>query len=629
MPAAPLGRSDLRALEVLRRPTWIFDLDHGATWWANAAALALFEAETIDLLRARQLGDPMSEGMLRRLATYRAHFLRGEHVVEDWTFYPGNRGPVRASCACSGCPIVDETGERLAMLVEATVTDGGLSGDERRLVEALRHCNERISLYDPEGRVLMRNPAAEQTLGLAPAADADDAPTFEDACVERQDARAAFDAALAGMVFRREIHVRTTDGEAWYDTEARRVVDPVTGEPAVLCVQHDVSARRQSSEQLSRALREADTLRAQAESANRAKSAFLAMMSHELRTPMTGVLAAAELIRQSTLNDDQREILDMVLEGGQQMVGLVNDILDISRIEAGHLDIQPRSADPTQLLTDTLRPLHAAAIRKGLTIAHRQGDGVPDRVEIDPKRFSQIVTNLVGNAIKFSDEGTIEVSLTMLSEDRETLRLEVRDQGLGLGDMDVDRLFAPFDRGERADARGGAGLGLHIVRSITEAAGGRLGARNAPGGGALFWVEVPAPSTSLPAARPSLPGRGVQLKLSVLVVDDNRLNRRSIVRLLREWGCEVTEAEDGEDALERLSEDLDVVLMDVNMPRLDGPSAAAAIRQDELLPGSVPIVALTADVFFDLEGGPFDHLLTKPVDWEALRRLLTDLSPPR
>lgn len=609
---------------------WVFDLDESVTWWANEAGLQLFDADSLPTLQKRQRKDPMSDGMRRRLATYREHFIRDEHVVEDWTFYPDDREPVTASCACSGVTIVDDGRERLAMLVEATPIHADLGRDERRLVEALRHCNERISLYREDGIVLLRNPAAEQALGLVPGVPESEERSFERTLVHPREAELILEAVKGGRVFQAEVQVRTTEGEAWYDTEARPVVDPVTGRAAMLCMQHDVSARRTSEMKLAEALREADALRAEAEAASRAKSSFLAMMSHELRTPMTGALAAAAILGESELTDDQRELLAMVQEGGHQMVGLVDDVLDLSRIEAGHVDVAARAVDPGRVLLDALRPLVAAARRKGLVLEHELIE-LPRCVSLDPKRFSQIVSNLVSNAIKFTDEGRVTVCLRGQPGEAPRLRLEVSDEGIGLEEADVARLFEPFKRGRSADARerGGAGLGLYIVHSMTDALGGQIGVESELGVGTRFWVEVPAPPAQ-PASVPSSKATAEeQLGLAILVVDDNRLNRKSIARLLRRWGCTVTEAIDGVDALERIDHDHDAVLMDVNMPRLDGSAAAAAMRQRALMAPNAPIVALTADVFYEHPKGTFDALLTKPVDWDALRRLLKDVFAKR
>lgn len=597
---------------------WVFDRDRGRAWWANVRALALFAAPDLEALQARQRRDEMSDGMRRRLASYWEHFERGDSVTEEWTFYPEGAEPVVAECACTGVRIEDDLGERLAMLVEARPRERSAIGDnERRLVEALRHCGELISFYRLDGHLLLRNPAAEQTLGLAGAgaAGADD---FAASFADEAESEAARGAVREGEVFRREVRVHTRGGSAWHDTEVRGVVDPVSGQPAVLAVQHDVTAHRESEQRVRAAQQEAELLRDEAQAASRAKSAFLGVMSHELRTPMTGALAAAEVLRQSELSVDQRELLEMVLEGGRQMVGLIDDILDITRVEAGRVDLVPRTVSPRALVSDTLRPLQTQAQRKALQFSHEVEEAVPDFVRLDRQRVAQVLANLAGNAIKFTDTGRVQVVVSSTSGN---LRFEVRDTGVGMAT--TEHIFEAFSQAA-ASGRGGAGLGLHIAQLLTRAMGGELGVETAPGVGSTFWFSLPLTVAEEAPEERSAPARREHLGLRVFVVDDNALNRRAFVRLLRQWGCETTEAEDGVHALAVLDAAApDVILMDVNMPRMDGPTAAREIRARSADSICAPIIALTADTHLDDDTrAVFDDVLFKPVDWDALYQTL-------
>lgn len=613
---------ELRALELIGSPAWVFDLDRQETYWANRAALELFDAPSLESLRARQRRDPMSEGALRRLAVYRQRFALGEVVKERWTFYPEGRPPVAASCRCSGLHLEGAGGRRRAMLVQAELApDRHVDATEARLVEALRHCNELISLYTLDGEALARNPAAEAALGRIEGAKLGDRLLDEDA----RDR--ALDAVRAGEVFRAEVPVATATGPTWQDTEARRVVDPVTGERAALVVQHDVTARREAAQQLREARRHA-------EAESQAKSSFLAVMSHELRTPMMGVLAAAELLRESALDPDQREALEMVFAAGRQMVDLVDDVLDISRLEAGRLPIRLAPTDLRETLEISLRPFASVARAKGVELTLAVDADVPDAVETDGRRLAQIVGNLVTNAIKFTDEGevSVRVGASTTGADRVRLAIEVRDTGMGMDPARVDDLFQPFTQADSSASRsqGGAGLGLHIVRSLAEMLGGRIEVVTAPGAGTAVEVSLPAVRVATPTRPEPEPAAPRPLALRVLLADDNALNRRALARVLRRWGCEVLEAADGEEALAVTeSQRPDVVLMDVWMPGVDGPTAARRLRGRADALAETPIIALSADAFYperEGETSPFDRFLHKPVDWPSLRAALDALT---
>ncbi|HJL16444.1 MAG TPA: ATP-binding protein [Sandaracinaceae bacterium LLY-WYZ-13_1] len=628
-----MQRADLALFERLTSPVWVYDLERLRPWWANRAALDLWAVSDLETWVERHLETPPSEGARRRLEAYAERFRQGESVTEQWSFYPAGRAPVSALCTCSALSIEDEHGTRVAMLVEAReLAAEALLADERRLVEALRHCDEQISLYDLGGRPLLRNPAAERAFGTLEERDHD---TLAAIFAEPDDADIARAALESRGRFRREARVHTRAGPAWHQVDLRRVVDPVTGGEAVLVSQHDVGAHREYERQLERARREAERLRERAEAASRAKTAFLAVMSHELRTPMTGVLAAARLLGESALDEDQREVLAMVTDAGRQMVDLIDDVLDLSRVEAGRVSLRLEPASVERIVRETLRALAAAAEQKGLTLACEVADDVPASVVVDPRRLRQVLTNLVANAIKFSDEGPIRVAVDAepVDEGRAWLRLAVMDRGAGMAPDQARRLFEPFAQGDSSSSRrhGGVGLGLHIVRTLVEVMGGAVDVDSELGRGSTFRVRLPAAIATSEARSEPPPPRRRHLPRRVLVADDNALNRRAFVRILRRWGCRVAEAADGAEALARLDEArFDAILMDVHMPGLDGVAAARAVRERPEPESTTPIVALTADAFFAesdayREAG-FDGFVSKPVDWDRLYATLERLT---
>lgn len=613
IPTVTLKRGDLRFIDQLETPVWVYDLDAEQIWVINQAALALFAAEDLETLRSRQARTPMSQGMRRRLATYRTHFGRGEVVREQWSFYPEGSRPILADCCCSAISIEDDAGERLAMLVEARTVNREAASDEDRLVEALRHCNDCISLYGLDGSTLLRNPAAEEALGPS----GYEASSFAQSFIDHTAARKARAVVERGDVYRDEVLVRTRSGEAWHDMEVRRVVDPVTGEDALLAVHHDVTMHHAAAERLREAHRTAECAREEAEVANRAKSAFLATMSHELRTPMTGVLTAAEVLRTSPLDEDQLESVEMVLEAGRQMVALVNDVLDLSRIEAGRIELAPAPVKVQALMRGALLPLMGAVQARGLTLDSSIADVVPEWLAVDGQRVTQVLTNLVSNAIKHGGRGTIAVSFSVSRSN--LLRCEVSDEGPGIAPEHLETIFLPFERGSGA-RRDSAGLGLHIAHNIVTLMGGEITVQSTLGSGSTFSFAIPfeaSTGTDTPAKRPT----PRQLDLEVLVADDNQLNRRALVRLLKGWGCRILEAANGQQVLDLTqSHTPHLVLMDIDMPEMDGLTACRHLRGDPRTT-SIPVVALTADAFF-VEGrdgaDAFESVLTKPVDWDQL-----------
>ncbi|MEM1417756.1 MAG: ATP-binding protein [Myxococcota bacterium] len=616
---APWTVERLAAFAHLDTPVWVYDFKRDRFFWGNEPMLRLFAASSLDALRERYAREPMSEGMRRRLRAFQDRFARSEEVREPWTFYPEGHPPVHADTTMSGIRAEDEGGVFEAMLIEARVRASPLlSKAEQRLVVATQHANECVALYDTGGLPLVRNPAAEalRTEGR----DRLDA-LFVDAADAGRLRQATSDPT---QVFRQEAVLHTREGPRWHAIEARRIHDPVTGKPALLLMHHDVSDRRASEARLVEARAEAEALSAQAQAASEAKSRFVAVMSHELRTPMTALLASAELLGGSPLDEAQREALDTVFQAGDQMVALIGDVLDVSAMEAGRIELAPEPTETRPLLRRILGPLKAAAERKGLTLTLDVAAEVPAAVRVDRRRLGQVLGNLVGNAIKFTDVGRVAVGVE--AEPGERLAISVADQGPGVPEECAAQLFEPFERGDVSVSRrfDGVGLGLFIARSLVELMGGEIAVASTPGRGATFRVTLDAPTARLSSSPAPRPERQ-QLGLRLLLADDNRLSRRAVARLLRTLGCEVVEAEDGAEALEVAARRaFDVVLLDVEMPRMDGPTAAIELRRSA---GKRPIVALTADVFFGAseEARVFDAIEYKPVDLPKLTSVLERL----
>jgi nitrogen-specific signal transduction histidine kinase len=328
-----------------------------------------------------------------------------------------------------------------------------------------------------------------------------------------------------------------------------------------------------------RAQREAT---AAAEAANRAKSQFLATMSHEIRTPLNGVLGMAQAMGAGELSPVQRQRLEIIQASGGNLLNILNDILDLSKVEAGRLDLEQVEFDLDGLVRDACAPFAATACDKGLAFTLDIAPETPSEFVGDPVRVRQILTNLLSNALKFTDAGQIEVCVAPMARG---FRLEVADTGGGVAPDRVERIFEKFVQADSSTTRrfGGTGLGLAICREIAEAMGGGIAVESTLGEGSRFTVELPLPG----AARGSLEGRAqtdaaddeAHGPMRILAAEDNPVNQMVLRTVLEQFGLDVEIVETGRDALETWERgDWDMILMDVQMPVMDGPTAALRIR---------------------------------------------------
>jgi len=415
---------------------------------------------------------------------------------------------------------------------------------------------------------------------------------------------------------------------------------------------------RAELEALNTALRSA---RDAAESANRAKSLFLANMSHELRTPFNGMLGMLAMLEDSPLTPAQRDQLQTARGSAEHLLSLLNDILDVSALDAGQMRIQPEPVDLPHLARDVHRWLLPHAERKGLALGLQIDDGGTPRVEADATRVRQVLLNLVGNAIKFTESGRVDLVLRAEPDGANDQQVRwtatIRDTGIG---MDTDTLARLFQRFQQADPTitrryGGSGLGLDISRTLARLMGGDIRVESTPGVGSTFtatwvtrvaqpdaqpsgfattrpppWAPFPAGDAEAPAAAPT-PEPAVRPDPStgwrVLVAEDHAVNRKFMGLLLNKLGHRVTFAENGVQAVEQAAgSDFDIVLMDVHMPEMDGLEATRRIRTLPGPRGQVPIVALTADVMDDAEQraetAGMNGFLAKPVQRGPLEAVM-------
>jgi signal transduction histidine kinase/CheY-like chemotaxis protein len=357
----------------------------------------------------------------------------------------------------------------------------------------------------------------------------------------------------------------------------------------------------------------------QAVEANEAKSAFVSMVSHELRTPLNGVLGMTRALMKTGLDARQKGYADTIIRSGDGMLAILNELLDLSKIEAGRMDLEAHAFDPAETARHAAALWSEAASAKGLLLACDLDPALPPAVMGDEARVRQIMLNLLSNALKFTDKGS--VTLRLAPRPAGGLEIAVTDTGPGMTPEQVDRLFQPFVQAEASTARrfGGTGLGLSICRKLTTLMGGEIEAQSAPGRGTTFRVGLPLAACEAPAQPHAETPDEMELPaLKVLVVDDNPINLAVARALLEASGLTVETADNGAQALERLrAEDFDLALMDVHMPVMDGAEAVRRLRAGEAGPSALPVIALTGDAAPDeaarLVAIGFDAVQPKPI----------------
>jgi PAS domain S-box-containing protein len=432
-----------------------------------------------------------------------------------------------------------------------------------------------------------------------------------------------------------EVCINLHDGRQLYletlKVPYRNALGEITG---VIGVSRDISSRKKIEEEL-------HTAKDAAEAANLAKSRFLANMSHEIRTPMNGVIGMTMMLLGTELTAEQRQYAEIVNNSGTILVRLINDILDFSKIAEHKLILKPRPFNLQTTVSDTIDLHSLMADEKELEIAVKFNPDVPVHLIGDELRLRQILTNLLGNAIKFSSKGAISVHIQKDSEDLQniTLRFTVRDNGIGIAADKLEMIFEPFTQADSSTVReyGGIGLGLAISRQLTEMMGGMVGVESIEGEGATFWFTArfqkqessgSFASQATHAAVTALPdanGNGAR----ILLADDDPTNQTVIKSILAKFGYNVDVAGNGREALKSLEQnDYDLVLMDCMMPLMNGYEKTSVIRDrnSAVLRHDIPVIALTANAMPEdrdicLNAG-MDDYLSKPLDVSLLLAVL-------
>jgi PAS domain S-box-containing protein len=435
----------------------------------------------------------------------------------------------------------------------------------------------------------------------------------------------------AGKPFEIERRMRRLDNtQFWCRLLAQAVDRTEPSRGGTIWIAEDVTERRRLDEALAAA-------RDAAEAASRAKSAFLANTSHEIRTPLNGLLGLTRLAMQEELPDTRRQqYLAQILDSAESLSGIMSDILDVSKIEAGKLALEDRPFNLRETLQAVHHAYHALAEVKGLTLRLSIGESLPDTVRGDPVRVRQILSNFITNALKFTERGHVQIEAREAADG--ALRLSVSDTGPGIPEDMQPRLFTPFSQGDSSTTRrfGGTGLGLSICRELAQLMGGTVGVESKVGQGSTFWAELPLPHTAPANIAASTEAADIErLKgTRVLMAEDNPVNMMIAVAMLERWGVHVDQAFDGRGAVEavhaaaREGVPFDAVVMDVQMPVMGGHEAARELRR-HYDAAALPIIALTAAALVSerdeaLDAGMNDFL-TKPIDAARLRHTLASL----
>ena len=467
-------------------PLWVFDPEHQRNLWANAAALRFWHADSAEEFLSRDFsehGDTVRE----RLAVTAADHAQGKIVRELWTLYPKGE-PTTVMLVSRGMRTPDR---RQVMLFAADSLGGGADLAMLRGVEALQHTSVRIAVFGlGAGELLMRNPAAALTFGDTPPAAGQT--EFSRLFAHASDALSILGRVRRGDTCRQDVELQTLGGPRGHALDARPMRDPVTGDTTLLLNARDIADLKASQAALE-AAREA------AEAASQAKSAFLANMSHEIRTPMNGVLGLTELVLHTTeLTERQRRFISMAHQSAKGLMTIINDLLDVAKIEAGRIVIEEQPFGLHDCLTEALQPLLLQAHDKGIQLHARVGAGVPDRLVGDALRLRQVLINLIGNALKFTEQGEVRVEITQAEAQdddppaRLRLRIAVTDTGIGMTREQIGQIFDPFTQADGSITRryGGTGLGLTIVQRLVALMGGEVAVESEPGLGSSFSFEI-------------------------------------------------------------------------------------------------------------------------------------------
>ena len=582
--------------------------------------------------RASDVDGEAPEDWLRRRIAYHREVPGGafEHHMSDGRWLQTVERRTFNGCIVSITSDITELKNREQALRRS---EARAAAAQARLQEAIESLSEGFALYDAEDRLVLCNRMYREIY----ARTGDDlklGSTFEEMLrigAARNEYAVAADEVERYIADRLEQHrhphgtieQQLGDGR-WLQISERR-----TGDGGIVGVRTDITALKRAEAAMRAAV-------AAAERANHAKSAFLAIMSHEIRTPMNGVLGMIGLLLDGELGPAQRHYAEVARGSGEALLTILNDILDFSKMEAGRLDLEIVDFDLDHVVLSVVDLLRPRAEAKGIALAGQVAPGMPHPLRGDPGRLRQILLNLAGNAIKFTEQGQVQITASWVQQPdrRIDLLFEVLDTGIGIPDAVQSTLFAEFTQLDPSASRrrGGTGLGLAISKKLVELMDGEIGVRSTFGEGSKFWFRLTLAVQDRPAAQVVAPSEiGEKLIISraggprprILLAEDSQTNQMVATAILRAAGCQVDVVSNGQEAIEAVRTlPYDLILMDVSMPDIDGLQATAEIRRLPDQIAAVPIIAMTAHAMQSdrdscLAAGMNDHV-AKPVSKTAL-----------
>lgn len=617
----------------IKTPIWVYDTDHQRIAFANKAACELWGAETEACLQSRDLSKGMSKTVSERLAQYQIDFLmRDAQFNETWTLYP-NDIPTTVNVIFSGFEMLDGGMAMMCEVAGQTIQ----KTETLRSTKALLHTDVNIALFSHDGRPLYKNTAARSILP--------NDTRLEQLFLVPEDYKDSQAIWEKGEESRRITKIKTSDGDKWFDLRVKQCLDPTEGEKALLITAVDVSELKKA-ETTMQAAKEA------AESANLAKSEFLANMSHEIRTPMNGVLGMVDVLSQSKLDAQQQRCIDIISKSGENLLRIINDILDFSKIEAGRIALDPKRCNLKECIQNSVRLFSAMAAEKNLTLSFDYPKNLPMYFLADSTRIQQIISNLIGNAIKFTHSGSVTVRVDGAPKNAAyQLNIAVVDSGIGIAKSKIDTIFEKFSQAESSTTRnyGGTGLGLAISKKLALIMKGSLDISSKLGQGSTFTLKLALPLAEVATPKPYLAGKNevkrkksqspsnekakIQRsgkKLNVLIVEDNEINKMVLSSFLKNPRINLSYAENGRVAVKMCkTQNFDMIFMDVSMPVMGGIEATQKIRanEEQAKQARTPIICLSAHVAADdrhkfLQAG-MDDYLSKPLIRNELYAILS------
>ena len=600
----------------------------------NDAAIAAF-GWTRDDMRAVKITQFLSPDD-RALATVRLGEIDRPNEPKPYIIVDG-KGRQREVLPFIRPTVFDGRPALLAAVLDVTdqrAAEAALARSEAQYRLLAENATDVIATCDLEGTITYVSPSAERLYGYTTAemvgSDAARLIHPDDRPMVMQRLREMIVSKKPDASIGYELRIVTKTGEViWVEANPSVVCDPRTGRVIALqdCLR-DISLRKRMEDELVRK-------RAEAEAAAVAKAEFLSNMSHELRTPLTGIIGFGGLLEaMPDLPERARTYASRLVSGGEALLAVINDILDFTKLEAGQVELDPHPFDPVAFVSKSIHLVQTEARRKGLQLRTQLDPSLPAMLTADSDRIRQVLLNLLSNAIKFTAQGQVTVAMTHEAANGGRLICRVTDTGIGIPAALAHRLFQRFSQIDGSISReyGGTGLGLAISKGLVEMMGGEIGVDSVEGAGSTFWFTVAAAAVAPAAANTAPDDVSAPAPLRILVVDDVPMNRELIVAMLEPLGALVVEAGDGLEAVSAAKASrFDLILMDLQMPGLDGYAATRQIRADCAFNRGTPILALSANVLPKhiaacREAG-MDDYVAKPIDLRALLAKIAEHAP--